>query len=168
MVSFHLRRLHGRIPMLLPRRVADRWVVGCRSWRRVAGATDSLETDAIMSQALFSTDLFGENAIRFSNESNRLMDSFGGFGSSHEILALASRICFPWIPEHSNEIAMMIWNASPTGELYHVFWIRDKMKERDLFGLFALMISIAGVHAFITSKPPLACAILCDAFDPCI
>lgn len=127
-----------------------------------------METDATMSQALFSTELFGEDARRFSDESNRLIASFSDGWSSHKILALASKICFPWIPEHSNEIAMMIWNASPTGELYHVFWIRDKMKERDFFGLCALMISIAGIHDFVTSKPPLACAMLYEAFDPCI
>lgn len=49
-----------------------------------------------------------------------------------QITEKAARIAYPQLPDHAIErIAIAIWNASPTGELWHVVELGEMMENKD-------------------------------------
>lgn len=83
------------------------------------------------------------------------------------MLVHVSKICFPWLERDAHTIASMIWMASDTGELWHVFEIRDRLASGHFILLIGFVCSIKGVARFVCSKPPISLPPL-DPFDPSI
>ena len=87
--------------------------------------------------------------------------------SGMSTLEHVSKICFPWLEADAHTIANMIWMASDTGELWHVFEIRDRLASGHFILLIGFVCSVKGVARFVCSKPPFS-HLFMDSFDPCI
>ena len=65
-----------------------------------------------------------------------------------EVSEAAARIAYPSLPQEAiGRIGVAIWNASPTGELYHIFELADMIKHPDQFDVASYVKSIRNVDA---------------------